>query len=223
LGCMTEQSLHNQLKGLYAGAEDQVEAQVDDYIIDIVRDNLLIEVQTGNFSAIKQKLYDLLRAHKVRLVYPVTYRKWVTRVNSDGENLSRRKSPKIGRIEEVFNELIYVPEIMFEQGFELEVPLVDVEEILVDDGKGSWRRKRWSIQDRKLISVRESTLFYNRLDLLNLLPEALPTVFTSRDIAKLSKLNLRLAQRMTYCFRQLDLVNVGKKGRSNLYSLKFSR
>ena len=217
---MTELSLHNQLKDHYAGSGDLVEHLVDGYVIDIVRGGELIEVQTGNFSAIKQKLYDLLREHRVRVVYPVAYKKWVTRVDLEGKRLSRRKSPKTGRVEELFNELVYLSDVMLEPSFELEVPLVNMDEILVDDGKGSWRRRRWSIQDRKLLSIENTTLFRCREDLLTLLPGNLPPIFTTRDLAKHSGLRTRLAQRMAYCLRHLRLLEVkGKRGRSYLYQL----
>lgn len=220
---MTEQSLHNKLKEYYSGPGDDVEHLVDGYIIDIVRGGQLIEVQTGNFSSIKQKLYDLLGGHRVLLVYPIPYKKWVTRVDLEGKRLSRRKSPKTGRVEELFNELVYLPEIMLEPRFELEVPLVNVDEILVDDGKGSWRRRRWSVQDRELLSVEGSTLFSNREDLLTLLPGDLPPLFTTRDLSKQSGLRIRLAQRMAYCLRQLKLLDVtGKRGRSYIYRLNQS-
>ena len=40
---------------------------VDGYLIDIVRGQLLIEVQTGNVSSIKSKVRDLLRSNVVRI------------------------------------------------------------------------------------------------------------------------------------------------------------
>ncbi|HUV54163.1 MAG TPA: hypothetical protein VMW03_03050, partial [Candidatus Krumholzibacteriaceae bacterium] len=82
---MTEQSLHNQLKERYTGEDAVVEATVDGYVVDVVRDGLLIEVQTGNFSAIKDKLRDLLGNHRVRLVHPVPRIKWIIRLDGHGD------------------------------------------------------------------------------------------------------------------------------------------
>lgn len=215
---MTEQSLHNQLKELYAEEGDRVEETVDGYIVDVVRDGLLIEIQTGNFSALKQKLVDLLGSHRVRLVHPVPYLKWVTRLDGSGAQVSKRRSPKRGRVEEVFSELVYIPELCLEPGFELEVALVNAEEYLIDDGKGSWRRRRWSIHDRKLINVHERRVFRESRDFLSLLPESLPPEFTARQLAKASGLRIRLAQKMVYALRKMGALEVnGKKGRSNLY------
>ncbi len=203
---MTEQSLHNQLKARYTVEGAAVEATVDGYVVDVVRDGLLIEVQTGNFSAIKDKLGALLGSHRVRLVHPVPRIKWIIRLDRDGAQVSRRRSPKRGRIEEVFYELVYIPEICETPGFELEVVMVDAEEYLIDDGKGSWRRRRWSIHDRKLVDVVERHVFRCPNDYLDLLPEGLPQEFTARQLAKASRLRIRLAQKMVYCLRRMKVL-----------------
>ena len=215
---MTEQSLHNQLKEWYTGEDAAVEATVDGYVVDVVRDGLLIEIQTGNFSAIKEKLRALLGSHRVRLIHPVPRIKWIIRLDGDGAQVSRRRSPKRGRVEEVFYELVYIPEICETPSFELEVVLVDAEEYLIDDGKGSWRRRRWSIHDRRLVDVVERQTFRGPKDYLDLLPEGLPPEFTARQLAKASRLRIRLAQKMVYCLRRIKVLEVsGRKGRSNLY------
>ncbi len=215
---MTEQSLHNQLKSWYAGEGAEEEATVDGYVVDVVRDGLLIEVQTGNFSAIRDKLWDLVGGHRVRLVYPVPRVKHIIRLDGDGAQVSRRRSPKRGRVEDVFYELVYIPEICASEGFELEVALVDAEEYLIDDGKGSWRRRGWSVHDRRLVEVVERRNFTGPRDFIDLLPEDLPPEFTARQLAKAAGLRVRLAQKMVYCLRRMKVVEVcGRRGRANLY------
>ena len=215
---MTEQSLHNQLKTWYAGEGAEEEATVDGYVVDVVRDGLLIEVQTGNFSAIKDKLRDLVGGHRVRLVYPVPRVKHIIRLDGDGAQVSRRRSPKRGRYEDVFYELVYIPEMCGLDGFELEVALVDAEEYLIDDGKGSWRRRGWSVHDRRLVEVVERRVFTGPRDFIDLLPEGLPPEFTARQLAKAAGLRVRLAQKMVYCLRRMKVVEAcGRRGRSNLY------
>jgi hypothetical protein len=215
---VTEQSLHNQLKDLYAGEGDMVEAAVDGYIVDVVKGDVLVEVQTGNFGSIRQKLIDLLGSHRVRLVYPVPQNKWIIRLDAHGGQVSRRRSPKRGRVEEVFYELVYTPELATLEGFELEVVMVDAEELWVDDGRGSWRRRRWSIADRRLLAVRERRLFRDPRDYLGLLPASLRGGFTARELAGESKLSSGLAQKMVYSLRKMGLLEpAGRRGRSNLY------
>jgi hypothetical protein len=215
---VTEQSLHNQLKEWYAQPGDLVEATLDDYKVDIIRNDLLIEIQTRNFSAIKSKLENLLKEHKVRLIHPVPYLKWIIRLDKYGKQVSKRRSPKKGRVEEVFDELVYIYKLLEHPNLELEVLLVNMEEYLIDDGRGSWKRRRWSIHDRKLINVQERKVFKTSNDFLLLLPESLQSEFTARNLAKASKLRIRLAQKIVYCLRHLGLLEVySKKRRANVY------
>lgn len=60
VGTLGEKPLHAALKRWYSEADDRVEEPVDGFVIDLVRDGLLIEIQTGGFSSMKRKLASLL-------------------------------------------------------------------------------------------------------------------------------------------------------------------
>ncbi len=222
---MQEKSLHAALKRWYAQPGDMVEQPIDGYIIDLVRGNLLIEIQTGNFGAIKAKLTTLLQGYSVRLVYPLIRDKWIVRVGIDGETmLGRRKSPKHGRTEDLFDELVSLPELLKHPRFEIEVLFVQVEEIWCDDGKGSWRRQRQSIRDRCLLGVLDRLLIKGADDLRLMLPADMPTLFTNRDLAHALELTARQAQRMSYCLRKAEVIEaVGRQGRRIMYRLESLR
>lgn len=218
IGTLQENSLHAGLKALYVQPGDSIEAKVDGFIIDIVRGDLLIEIQTRNFSAIKNKLVRLLENYQVRLVYPIAREKWIVRQDMDGKVLSRRKSPARGRIENVFRELVRIPELVAYSNFCLEVVFVDEEEIRVDDGKGSWWRKGWSIVDTKLVGTAGFHTFCSASDFTALLPKGLPEVFSVKDVARQSGIPRYLAGKMLYCLRQMNAVQTcGRKGRAYLY------
>ena len=51
---MTEPSLHSEIKDWYKVSGDELEVKVEDFIVDILRGKLLIEIQTGNFSNVKK-------------------------------------------------------------------------------------------------------------------------------------------------------------------------
>jgi hypothetical protein len=53
---LNEKPLHAALKEWYAQPGDLLEVSVDGYVADIARGHLLVEIQTRNFAAIKQKL-----------------------------------------------------------------------------------------------------------------------------------------------------------------------
>ena len=221
IGTLKERSLHAKLKEIYQEPGDQLEVSVDKFVIDIVRDDLLIEIQTRNFSAIKNKLMELIKGYRVRLVYPIAAEKWIIRETPDGSSvISRRKSPKRWDFIDVFTELVRIPRILRHSNFSMELILIKEEQVLCQDGKGSWRRKGWSVTDRKLVEVIDRKLFSAPNDLLNMLPKELPIHFTNKDLAELAKITRNLAQKVTYCLRQLGVIEVdGKQGRSLLFKI----
>jgi hypothetical protein len=218
IGTLGESSLHAALKAWYAQPGDRLEVDVDGYVADIVRGDLLIEIQTGNFTKLKGKLTRLVDEHKVRLVYPVAAQKWIVRVDTDGQLISRRKSPRRGRVEDLFAELVRIPTLLAEPTFSVEVALVHAEQVLRDDGLGSWRRKGWSVADQRLIEVEGARQFDSPEDLAALLPDALPDPFTNRELADALKIRINLAQKMTYCLRKMKVIAiVDKRGNALLY------
>jgi hypothetical protein len=105
VGTLREKPLHASLKRWCARAGDLVEVPVDGFVIDLVRDDVLVEVQTSGFSSMKRKLVTLLDlGHRVRIVHPVPVDKWIVRVAGDGAELGRRRSPKHGAAVDIFAE-----------------------------------------------------------------------------------------------------------------------
>ncbi len=217
---MREKSLHAAIKQWYALPGDKLETRIGSYVVDIVRGELLIEIQTSSFAALRRKLSALTKNHPVRLVHPIAQAKWIVRLDEDGEAvLSRRKSPKKGRVEDVFWELVSFPRLAANPNFSLEVLLIHAEEILINDGRGSWRRKGWSIYDRRLLEVIERVVLATPANFGALLPPALPEQFTNKELAGALKIRLKLAQKMSYCLRHMGAIGVaGKRGRAILYN-----
>jgi hypothetical protein len=221
IGTLAEQSLHAALKDWYTQPGDRLEVRVSGYVIDIVRGDLLIEIQTGNFSALKRKLGKLVEGHPVRLVHPIPRERWIVRLSADGRSaVSRRKSPKRGRVEDLFVELVRLPILVAHPNFSVEVLLIQEEVILYNDGKGSWRRKGWSIHDRRLLDVVDRAVFESPPDFVPLLPSTLPDPFTTRDLAGALGARRSLAQKMAYCLRKMDVIRVvDRRGNALVYSL----
>lgn len=214
-----EGHLHATLKEWYAEEGDQLEVEVDGYIVDLVRDDLLVEIQTANFTALKQKLARLLPTHRVRLVYPIAFEKWIVKLAEDQETrLSRRKSPKRGAVEHVFYELVRIPHLLLNPNFALEILLIQEEEHRLYDGSRAWRRRGWVTHERYLLDVLERHLFQTPAALASLLPTSLPRPFTTADLAQALDRRRPVAQKMAYCLRKMNLLTpVGKKGNAILY------
>jgi len=215
-----ESSLHSAIKKWYFLEGDKLEANVDGFIVDIVRGDLLIEIQTANFSAIKPKLLRLLDEHRVRIVYPIPKTKWIVHKSMPiGGAFGRRRSPKKGRPSDLFRELIRIPSLFSKGNLSVEVLMIEEEEIWCNDGKGSWRRKGASIEDRKLIRVFESEVFEYKADFLKFLPKDLPDPFSNKDLAESLGLPVNQSRRMTYSLRKIGTITqVGKNRNQMLFT-----
>lgn len=217
IGCLNEQSLHAQLKSYYAGENGQIEVPVDGYVVDVVKDGTLIEIQTGNFSVIKSKLRSLADKHQLKLVYPIAQQKWLVK-ESEGEQSVRRKSPKRGKVYDVFAELVSFPDLIIRPNFSLELTLIHEEEVRVYTGKKHWVKNGWETVERRLISVGETLCLADTSDFANLLPDNLPERFTTKDLANTTEIPAWLAQKMAYCLVRMGTIeNIGKQGRYNLF------
>jgi hypothetical protein len=221
IGTLKESSLHAALKQWYKEPGDKIEEPIDGYVIDIVRNNLLIEIQTRNFASIKKKLEILTENYDVRLIYPIIRDKLVVKMNpNSNKTITKRTSPQHGSYYDIFEELIRIPHLVSKLNFTIEAVMIQIEEIRKINGAGSWRRKGSSIYDRKLVNVLERKQFFTPFDFLMLKPINLRTPFTNIELAFSLKKPLRLAQKMSYCLRKMGMVKViGKKGKAYLYGL----
>lgn len=214
IGTLREKPLHASLKHWYARPGDRIEFPVGGFVIDLVREGLLIEVQTDGFSSMKQKATSLLElGHRVRIVYPIPAEKWIVKVAADGTGLSRRRSPKVGKPTDVFAELVSFPEYLVHPRFEVDVLLTLEEEYRRHVPGRAWRTGGWVVVERRLIKVLDSLLLNDREHLTGLVPLGLPDTFTTADLAEKIGRPRRHAQQMAYCLRKAGVfVAVGKRG-----------
>jgi len=220
-----ETDLHAELKEWYGRNGGDKEQVVDGYIIDLVREDELVEIQTRSLGALKRKLASLLDGHVVRVVHPIALERWILRIDKSGNKLSRRKSPRQGNILHLFDELVNLRSPLHHPNLKVEVVFVHEEQVWLDDGQGSWRRKHWSLADRRLLGVAGVRQFSFPDDYLELLPAGLSEPWTTADLAQslagaVSPASTRrLAGKMAYVLREMGLIQqVGKSGRAYLYA-----
>lgn len=219
VGTLGEKPLHAALKRWYAQGDDLIEAPVEGFVVDLVRNGVLIEIQTRGFASMKRKLTTLLAGHPVRLVHPVAVEKWIVRLDDAGEVASRRKSPKRGAAVDIFAELVSFPELTAHPRLTLEVLLVREEEVRRFDATRAWRRKGWVVEERRLLAVVDRLVVDAPRDLARLLPSEVPQQFTTAELAAVLRRPRRLAQQMTYCLRRVGVIDVvGKDGNAIVYS-----
>jgi hypothetical protein len=218
IGTLNEGALHAQLKEWYREPGDLLEEKIGAYVVDLVRRGLLVEFQTGGFAPLRRKLAALAAEHRVRLVAPIAVSRRIVRLSDEGEILSARRSPRRGCLHDVFDRLVSIPTLLADPNFELEVLLTHQEELRMFRPGRAYRRRGWVVQGRSLVSVEQSLLIAGPADAARLLPE-LDATFDTAELAAASCIDRRLAQRMAYCLRALDVIApVGKRRGAVLYA-----
>ena len=170
----------------------------------------------------KHKVTTLLGlGHRVRIVHPLPLDKWIVKVDVDGAVLSRRRSPRHGNPTDIFAELVSFPDLLAHPHLEVEVLLTIEEEYRRHTPDRSWRRKGWTVVERRLIEVVDTLLLRNADDLTGLLPDELPEPFTTADLAEKLGRPRRAAQQMAYCLRKVGAIAaVGKHGNAVEYRVR---
>jgi hypothetical protein len=221
IGTEKESSLHKALKTEYAGEGGALEVPCGIFVCDAVSgEGAVIEVQTGSFKPLVKKLQHLCEERDVRVVYPVIVVKHIEVYETDGRLRYRRKSPRKGSAWDIFRALIYAIELTGFPRLSINLALVDVAERRVDDGKGSWRRKGMSIQDRVLEAHHGTVILSRQKDYLRFAPFESHEEWTARELAERAKINPVLARKTVYVLVKMGLVGqTGKKGRERVYKL----
>ena len=215
IGTRRESSLHRALKCTYAGA--RTEAEVAGYVADgISADGEFIEVQTGSFGPLRQKAAKLARLGRLRIVYPVVVAKYIEVYSAKGKREYRRKSPRRGNPWDLFNALVYAPELPLTRGLAIELVLLDAAEQRVRDGKGSWRRKGLSIKDHRLLAVHERICLEKPADYLRFIPFTRAEFFTSADLGEKAGIRREVAQKTLYVLLRLGVIEKTGKNRNAL-------
>lgn len=220
-----ETSLHRQLKERYAGQGHPTEVKLGSYRIDVVRGEELVEIQHGSLAAIRDKVRKLCETHRVLVVKPIVARKTIIKLNAKGREVSRRLSPKRGKLLDTFDELVYFTRSFPHGNLTIEAMLVEIEETRTP---GHGRRRRWRrddhvVVDQKLIATGDCVRLATAADLLMLLPP-LPSPFHTGDLAAAAAVPRHVAQRIAYCLRLTGAVRTtGKRGNTLLYEVPARR
>jgi hypothetical protein len=218
IGTLREGPLHAGLKSWCARPGDLIEHPIDGLVIDLVRDDLLIEIQTAGFAPLDRKLARLLPDHRVRIVHPVAIDTWILKVGEGGEVLSRRKSPRHQQTADVFSGLVSIVDHLHDPRLEIDVVSTTQEQVRRHQPGKAWRRNGWAIEHRAPLDAVEATEIRGVGDLVAFVPTGLGHGFTTVDLADSLEIGRRTAQQMTFCLRSIGAISRdGTRGRSPVY------
>ena len=216
IGTLNEGPLHQALKALYARPGSQQEVSIDDFVADVVDGNQIIEIQTRGFGALKKKLPVFLSTHRVKLVHPIAQTRTIVKIQNGAE--TRRVSPKHGSPFDIFAELVYIPQVLNDPNFEIDVVLIEEDEHREYDGRRGRRKRGWVTTGRHLVRVVEVVTIGSMEDLFGRVATDLTVTFTSADLGHVMKRPRSLGQKAAYCFRVAGLTGVcGKNGNELVY------
>lgn len=220
IGVYNEGPLHQALKAHYAVSGSREEVPVGTFVADVQHpDDVIYEIQTGGFGAMRRKLEALLDAHRVVLVHPVAAVRYIVKVPESVDVVPRRRrSPKRGSLADVVSELVSIPRLLDHPNFELEVVLIEEEEVRCRAEGRAWRRHGWRVVERRLCRVLDRHRFASSADLFDLLQAPLPDLFTTAELASSLGQPRWLAQKFAYCLRVAGRIDVcGKRGNALCY------
>jgi len=219
IGTKNESELHRALKFHYSGYDGKTEAVIGGYVCDAQTDSgEIIEVQTGSFGPLRQKVKFLTEINKVRIVHPIVVQKYIELYDNEGKFIHRRKSPRSGSVWDLFKALIYAPELPLLPRLTVELALVDIVEKRIDDGSGSWRRKGISIAGRSLGGLRQSLILQKPKDYCVFIPFKKKEPFTVRNLALAAGISVSIARKTVYVLSKMGLIEkAGKQVNAIVY------
>jgi len=200
-------------------------------VADILVDGHIFEVQTGGFFPLKEKIawYLTHTPCRVTVVHPIPAERYLSWIDpEDGSIISRRKSPKRGRVRDVAKELYWLSEFIDDPRFSLRLLLIELEEYRMADGwsrdgkRGSNRYERFPtalLGDVTLATPADYAAYF--------LPDALSSpdadggypTFTAAEYARATGIRGKATYSMIHLLERLELIAEDEErvGRSKAY------
>jgi len=119
----------------------------------------------------------------------------------------------------VFLELVHFG-VFPHPSLQLDILLTVQEEIRVPPTERSSWRKKYSVEERALVTVQQHVKLRTASDLWKALDVVVPEEFTTADLVIASKMPRWLAQKAAWCFQRMEFFEIcGKQGNAVVYRL----
>ena len=222
IGTLGEKALHAIIKSYYNDNRESQEREVCGFVADILCEDQIIEIQTGNFDKLNKKLEKYLESYKVTVVYPVARVKNIIWVDTEsGDIVSKHKSTKKGTGIEFLYEASKIRKFLNNDNLNFEILLIDIDEYKLLDGYGPDKKRRCTKLYKMPISLHSWISITNCNDLKKLLPSEITNGrFKFSDFEKMTKLKGRKARYSLNALIEYGVIKpVDKDGRAVIYEL----
>ncbi len=191
IGTQSERLVHTTVKYYLEPDESCHEIRIGSKIADVFQKETghIYEIQTRAFDRLRDKLEVFLPEYPVTVVYPCVRVKYLCWIDPDtGEILSRRKSPREGRVSDILPEIWRLPDTMFHPNLEFMVLMMDMEEYKLLDGYSKDRKHGAHRMERMPLTIEEGGIIKTPEDYKALVPGLLPDKFDRQMMMKALKL-----------------------------------
>ncbi len=227
IGIQKEKILHRSLKYFLCNDPSFHEVKVAKetkgcLYADIKIDDQIIEIQTRNFNALREKLTEFLKKYQVTVVYPIPMQKMIIRLDENHHMLTTKKSPRKGNPLDIFYELYKIKSYLNHPHLSFKIILLDVDEYRKITPKKYYRSSGYVKEVQVPKKIRRIINLKTDADYVNLLDEYhLPDTFISKEFAKLTHLTAKKAGVTLNVLTSMHIVErVSKVGRSYVYKVK---
>ncbi|MBQ9151396.1 MAG: hypothetical protein IJX72_04025 [Clostridia bacterium] len=229
--CPDEACHERPVAELVLSEDATVAAKKRRMVADILMDFHIMEVQTGGFYPLKEKIswYLTHTPCRVTVIHPIPAVRYLSWINpEDGTIISRRKSPKRGRVKDVAKELYWLSEFIGNPRFSLRLLLVELEEYRMADGwsrdgkRGSNRYERFPtalLGDVTLSAPADYAAYFLPAALSSPAADGVCPLFTAAEYSKLTGIRGKATYSTVHLMERLGLITETEEkiGRSKTY------
>ncbi|NJP40187.1 hypothetical protein HCH52_03870 [Oscillospiraceae bacterium HV4-5-C5C] len=222
IGRLGEKTLHRVIKYYLQPESSYHELACGPYYADIINEkDELLEIQTREFSRLREKLKTWLPDRTVTVVYPIAFIKRIAWIDPRNGTVSpARKSPKPGRWWDVLPELYKIRPYIIHPNFRLRLIGLDLIEYRSKNGWSHDGKRGSTRYDRVPQTILAELYLDQSAAYKSLLPQSLSSPFTAKIFGQQTKLSAYQSSLSLIVLRELKVVRqIGKEGRAYLYEL----
>lgn len=220
IGRLAEKKLHLTLKYFFQPDASLHEQPVGRFVADAITGDGIVEIQTGSFGKLRNKLHAFSALVPVTVVCPIAHRKTISWMEEGtGAFSAPHKSPKRGNYYDAFYELVHIRDCLCMENVTFRLMLLDMQEYRIRNGYGR-NKKRWAQRLEKMpVALCGFYDIRTKADLAAFLPP-LSSPFTVAECAAAAGIDTVKAAKLLYVLCEKGItVREGKRCNAYLYHI----